>query len=68
MAKLTMSQRKKLKKSQFAIPDKAPGSGSYPIQDREHAANALARVEEFGTEEEKAQVRRRVKAKWDMGE
>jgi hypothetical protein len=68
MGKLTMGQRKKLKKSQFAIPSKAPGSGSYPITDRSHAANALARVSEYGTPEEKAQVRSKVKSKYpDMG-
>ena len=43
MAKLTAAQRKKIPKSNFAVPAKAPGSGSYPINDRSHAANALAR-------------------------
>lgn len=42
-AELTTGARKALDKSQFAIPEKAPGPGSYPIQDRAHAANALAR-------------------------
>lgn len=43
MAKLSTSQRKAIPKSSFAIPSKAPKSGSYPINDRSHAQNALAR-------------------------
>jgi hypothetical protein len=49
MAKLSASQRKALPKSDFAVKNKAAGSsgkaasGSYPIPDRSHAANALAR-------------------------
>ena len=41
--KLTAAARKRIPRSQFAVPSKAPGSGSYPIPDRRHAANALAR-------------------------
>ena len=40
MAKLTMAQRRKLPKSDFAVPSKAPGPGSYPINDAKHAAVA----------------------------
>lgn len=43
MAKLSTSQRSALPKSSFAIPGKAPKSGSYPINDPNHAKNALAR-------------------------
>jgi hypothetical protein len=60
MAKLTTEQRKALPKSDFVFPDKAPGSGSYPIPDKSHAMNALARS--AGKPEEaavKAAVRRR---------
>ena len=39
MAKLTIRMRKALPKSEFAGPD-----GSYPIPDKSHARNALARV------------------------
>jgi hypothetical protein len=68
MAKLTPAQRKKLPPSDFAKPSKRPGSGSYPIPDRSHAANALARVAQHGTPAEKAAVRRKVAAKYpDMG-
>ena len=44
MAKLSAAQRKRIPKEDFAIPSKAPGSGSYPIEDRSHAANAKARA------------------------
>jgi hypothetical protein len=40
MAKLTMAQRKAMPKSEFAVPSKAPGPGSYPMPDKEHAAVA----------------------------
>jgi len=43
-AKLSAADRKKIPKKKFAIPEKAPGSGSYPIADRAHAVNALARA------------------------
>lgn len=44
MAKLTSKQRGNLASSSFAVPSKAPGSGSYPIPDASHARNALARA------------------------
>lgn len=44
MARLTMAQRRALPKSDFAVPSKAPGPGSYPMPDKEHevAAKGLA--------------------------
>lgn len=42
-AKLTTQARKRLPKSAFVFPARAPGSGSYPIHDLAHARNALAR-------------------------
>jgi hypothetical protein len=60
MAELNAAKRKKLKRSDFAIPEKAPGPGSYPIHDEAHARNALARVAQHGTPEERARVRRAV--------
>jgi hypothetical protein len=42
-APLTTQQRKNLPKSDFVFPDKAPGPGSYPIQDRKRGGNALSR-------------------------
>lgn len=43
MAKLSTAARKRIPKKEFAVPSKAPASGSYPIPDRSHAANALSR-------------------------
>lgn len=60
MAKLSTKQRKQLPKSSFAIQNKAPGSGSYPVEDRAHAINALARVSQHGTSSEKAKVKSKV--------
>jgi len=64
MAKLLMAVRKRLGKKQFAIPGKRPGPGSYPIPDRSHAINALARVSQHGTPTEKARIRGAVKRKF----
>lgn len=44
MAKLTAAQRKRIPKKDFAVPSKAPGSGSFPIPDAAHARDALARA------------------------
>jgi hypothetical protein len=41
VAKLTMAERKRLPKSDFAVPSKAPGSGSYPITDQAHSKAAV---------------------------
>jgi hypothetical protein len=41
-AKLSAADRKALPKSAFVFPDKAPGSGSYPIHDESHARAALS--------------------------
>lgn len=56
MAKLSTEARAALPRSDFAIPEKAPGPGSYPIPDEDHGRDALARVEEHGD----ARTRRRV--------
>jgi hypothetical protein len=69
MAKLTTAARKKLAPSQFARPGKGKGpggkgAGSYPIPDRSHAANALARVSQHGSSTEKAAVRAKVRARF----
>ena len=50
--KLTTKQRNKLPDSAFAIPEKR----AYPVEDKAHARNALARVRRFGTPKEKAEV------------
>lgn len=59
MARLTSKGRKKIKGSNFALPGRR-----YPVHDRSHARNALSRVSQHGTASEKAQVRRKVKAKY----
>jgi hypothetical protein len=51
MAKLTSSARKAIPTGEFALPGRR-----YPIEDRAHAANAKARVSQFGTPAEKARV------------
>jgi hypothetical protein len=51
MAKLTSAARNALSGSSFALPGRR-----YPVFDRSHAANAKARVSQFGTPAEKAKV------------
>ena len=61
MAKdLTMKQRKKLSKKEFALP----GKRKYPIPDKAHARNALARVAQNGTPAEQKKVRAAVKKRF----
>lgn len=60
LSELTTTQRKKLPTTTFAIPE----TRSYPIPDEAHARNALARVAQHGTPEEKARVRAAVKRKF----
>ena len=61
MARLTAAARRKIPKGDFAIPSKAPGSGSFPLNDASHARNALARS---AGKPEAATVRRAVTAKY----
>jgi hypothetical protein len=61
MARLTARARKQISPSNFAIPSKAPGPGSYPIQDRTHARAALSRS---SGKPEEATVKRKVKSKY----
>lgn len=49
----------------YALPGGGPGGAdAYPIHDKAHAANALARVEQHGTPAEKKKVRAAVKRKY----
>jgi hypothetical protein len=59
MSVLDTKERKAIQTDEFALPGRR-----YPIHDRAHAQNALARVSQFGTEEEKAKVRAAVKRKY----
>ena len=56
---LTSKARSHLKASSFALP-----GGRYPIPDKAHARNALARVAQNGTPEEQAKVKRAVARKF----
>jgi len=59
MAVLTSRGRKRLSSGKFALPGRR-----YPIHDRAHARNALARVAQHGTASEKARVRAAVKRRF----
>lgn len=59
MAKLTAKARKALPKSDFAV-----AGGKYPVEDKSHARNALARVSQHGTPAQRAEVRAKVKKKY----
>lgn len=63
---LSAADRSALPSSDFAVPSKAPGSGSYPMPDRAHAANAKARASQFGSPAVKAAVAAKAKAKFGM--
>ena len=52
MSILSTTERKALPGSAFALPGRR-----YPIHDENHAQDALARVSQYGTTEEKATVR-----------
>lgn len=74
MADLTPKKKAKIPKSEFAIKSKAKTaeqkkeSGNYPIHDKAHARNALARVSQHGSPAEKSRVRAAVKKKYpDIG-
>lgn len=56
MARLTAAQRKALPKSDFAVPSKAPGPGSYPMNDAAHAKAAKSRAAQFAAPAEKAKI------------
>jgi hypothetical protein len=60
VAKLSNKARSKMSKSSFALK----GKRKYPIHDKSHARNALARVAQHGTKTEKAAVRRAVKKRY----
>ena len=59
MTKLTAAERNAIPPEDFAGPNK-----SYPINDDNHARNALARVSQHGTPALKSRVRAAVKRKY----
>lgn len=65
MARLTADERNSLPTNEFAVPSKR----AYPIDTKNRARNALARVSQNGYSELKAQVRRKVAQKYpEIGE
>lgn len=62
MGFLNAKKRKSLSLDDFAVPEKR----AYPIEDKAHARNALARVSQFGVPQEKSQVRSKVFSKWGI--
>jgi len=65
MGVLTARQRRRLPDSSFAIPE----DRAYPIHDKAHARNALARVAQHGTSAEKKRVQAAVRRRYpNIGE
>lgn len=60
MAKIRSAKRNRMKSSSFA----QPGKRKYPIPDKTHARNALARVAQHGTKAEQKAVRAKVTKKF----
>lgn len=64
MAKLDAKERNAIPSKEFALP----GERKFPIEDRSHAQNALARAAQSGVSEIKAKVTAAVHRKYpDMG-
>lgn len=64
MAKLSTEERKSLPKSDFALPSKAPASGSYPVDTKARARAALSYSARFASPAEKARIRAKVHRKF----
>jgi hypothetical protein len=65
--RLSTAERRQIPKSDFALPEKAPGSGSYPIKDKAHARAAL-RLRGHASPEDQARIKRAVASKYpDLG-
>lgn len=65
-AELTTAGREHIKDKNFALSSEQSDTGkpAYPIHDKAHAANALARVKRHGSPSEKAEVYRDVAKKF----
>ena len=63
-SELSTKARNQLPSGDFAFPKER----RYPLEDKAHARNALARVSQFGSQSEKETVRSKVHAKYpDIG-
>ena len=60
MAKLTSKERNSLPSSDFAVPSER----KYPLNDMNHARNALSRVSQYGYPELKEKIRAAVHRKF----
>jgi len=58
--KLSGKARMKLPDNTFALPKQR----KYPLNNASHARNALARASQYATPDEKALIKRKVKAKY----
>lgn len=64
MTKLSTTARNEIPSSKFALPSQR----KYPIEDKSHARNALARVSQHGDSALRARVAAKVHAKYpDIG-
>lgn len=62
-----LTERKLTSKVRDSLPDDDfvfPKERKYPIHDKSHARNALARVSQHGTPSEKSRVKSRVRTKF----
>jgi hypothetical protein len=60
MSRLSNARRMDLPDTSFAVPE----TRKYPVTDESHARNALSRVAQHGSPEEKSAVNRAIKAKF----
>lgn len=60
MAKLSAAERRSIPKKLFGLPEKAPKSGSYPIEDKKHAKAALSEAAKHATPAEEKRIRSKV--------
>ena len=66
---ISMKRRESLPKGDFALPGKGTGKGgkgpgSYPIDTKARARNALARGAQNTSPDQQAEIKRKVKAKY----
>lgn len=54
--RLSAMARKAIPRHDYGVPSKAPGSGSYPMPDRQHAAVAKAYASRYASPAVRAKV------------